>query len=396
MKEHYEGEAMEAASFEAESEIVDCETVEVGAMIQVVRQSGVEDSTARMLEDVFLPFLKQAEDWANQSKNIVVTDITQTREMKFARQARLGLRDIRLQADKRRKELKEDSIRYGKAVQGMYNIIDSVIAPAEKHCEEQEKFAEVQAAKEKAARLVARKEEIRPYVGYYDEDVDLSAFSDAQWIAYIAEAKRLLEEDERIAAEKEAKRLADEAELVRLKEENERIQRERDAEFERLAANRKAEEEKLALEKAERDRLEAERIAAQKKKDDEAESELRRIRDEAEATRLALVAEQARKDAEREAELYAMRKKQEEIECAVMEAERKNIEEEEARLLALKQAEAKPTVDKLNDLADALSTYDLPLFESSDWGRLVIDDVRTLLNKISKHIHLKTDAYTRG
>jgi hypothetical protein len=326
MKEHYEGEAMEAASFEAESEIVDCETVEVGAMIQVVRQSGVEDSTARMLEDVFLPFLKQAEDWANQSKNIVVTDITQTREMKFARQARLGLRDIRLQADKRRKELKEDSIRYGKAVQGMYNIIDSVIAPAEKHCEEQEKFAEVQAAKEKAARLVARKEEIRPYVGYYDEDVDLSAFSDAQWIAYIAEAKRLLEEDERIAAEKEAKRLADEAELVRLKEENERIQRERDAEFERLAANRKAEEEKLALEKAERDRLEAERIAAQKKKDDEAESELRRIRDEAEATRLALVAEQARKDAEREAELYAMRKKQEEIECAVMEAERKNIE----------------------------------------------------------------------
>ena len=58
--------------------------------------------------------------------------------MQEARIARLALRDIRIQADKTRKALKEESLRYGKAVQGVYNVIEYLITPIEKHLEERE------------------------------------------------------------------------------------------------------------------------------------------------------------------------------------------------------------------------------------------------------------------
>ena len=113
-------------------------------LVRVINESGVEQSTALTLQSSFLPFFEQAEQWKIKAESLVVTDASQTREMKMAREARLALKDIRVSADKTRKALKEDSLRYGKAVQGVYNVIDYLIAPIEKHLEEQEKFPEIQ------------------------------------------------------------------------------------------------------------------------------------------------------------------------------------------------------------------------------------------------------------
>lgn len=150
-------------------------------LVQVINESGVEATTAKNLQDSFLPFFDQAQEWAEKAKTIIVTDESQVQLMKDARQARLMLKEIRVNADKVRKTLKEDSLRYGRAVQGVYNVIEYLIVPIEQHLEKQEKFVEIKEA-EKLARLkIEREDKLRPYVEYVPYGVDLAKMSDEDY-----------------------------------------------------------------------------------------------------------------------------------------------------------------------------------------------------------------------
>ncbi len=124
--------------------------------VEVLQNSGLEIQTREAIERQMLPFLDQANEWREKAEALVVTDETQVDLMKQAREARLALRSIRIEADKVRKNLKEDSLRYGKAVQSVYNLIEENITPIEKHLEEQEKFVEIQERKKMLALLEER------------------------------------------------------------------------------------------------------------------------------------------------------------------------------------------------------------------------------------------------
>ena len=116
-------------------------------VLDVIESSGLEQSTITTLKERFLPFYEQVETWKERAATLKVTDASQTREMKMAREASLALRAIRVEADKTRKALKEDSIRYGRAVQGVYNVIEYLIKPIEEHLQVQEDFVKIQEAK---------------------------------------------------------------------------------------------------------------------------------------------------------------------------------------------------------------------------------------------------------
>ena len=114
------------------------------------------------------------------------------------------------------------------------------------------------------------------------------------------------------------------------------------AEQERIAAEKKAEEERLAAEKAEQERLEAERIAAEKKAEEE-----RLAAEKAEQERLEAERSAAEKKAEEE-RLAAEKAEQERLEAERIAAEEqaqaamvKELEAEQARLEAEKEAEQK-------------------------------------------------------
>lgn len=130
---------------------------------------GLEKETSVTLLARFTPLLEKAEEWKRKAEALVVTDVSQVCEMQEARTARLALKDIRVAADKERKALKEDSLRYGKAVQGVYNVIEFLIAPIEEYLQNQEDFAKIQAAKviaelqEQRAELVAPLQDFIPY-----------------------------------------------------------------------------------------------------------------------------------------------------------------------------------------------------------------------------------------
>jgi hypothetical protein len=251
----------------------------------VISETQVPEDMQKSLIEYFTPFLQQAADWKEKAESLVVTDITQTHEMKMAREARLAIREIRLAADKTRKMLKEDSLKYGRAVQGAYNVIEAVISPIESHLEKQEKFKELYELRQKEKLRLEREELSKDVREYMIVNINLGEITQTDFERMLNGAilQKQAAEQAAIKAEEERQaRLKQEAEeRERLRIENERLkaeaeerERERQVELDRLemeqrkaniaaAKLKKEAEAKLAAERAERERLEAELKAKQ-------------------------------------------------------------------------------------------------------------------------------------
>lgn len=177
-------------------------------LVQVIEGSGLEVATANYIKEQFIPFFDKAIEWRQKAEALVVTDISQTREMKMAREARLALKEIRVSADKTRKQLKEDSLRYGKAVQGVYNLIEYLIAPIEKHLQEQEDFVVIQDVKRKAEIKASREVELQPFAEFVPFGLNLGEMSEEDYVKTLNGAKLQLQakiEADQKAAESKAK-----------------------------------------------------------------------------------------------------------------------------------------------------------------------------------------------
>src|SRR3990167_7095503 len=190
----------------------------------IVKESGLEQSKAKFILENFQNYFEIADDWAKKARAIVVTDENQKAEMQMARAGRLFLREKRIAVEDARKNLKEQALREGKAIDGIANVLKALIIPIEEYLEKQEKFVEFREAEK--AELIR------------------------------IEVERKMEED-RIKAEQEILK-----EQVRIKAENERLKKEAEAKEKALQAERaKVEAEKQEAErkaKAEQDRLKKE------------------------------------------------------------------------------------------------------------------------------------------
>jgi len=224
--------------------------MEDNKLMVIVEESGLETTKAQVLLERFSGYFKIAAEWEKKAKAIQVTDASQVVDMKMARTGRLFLRDKRIAIEKARKELKEQSLREGKAIDGIANVLKAVITPIELYLEKQEKFNEIKAA-EKAEQLRVEAEEK----------------AEAE---RIAKEKAEREEQERIR--KENARLQKEAEA----REKARIAYEKKVQAEKEEAERKASEEREAIErKARAEQERQERIIAQQKAKVEAERKQR-------------------------------------------------------------------------------------------------------------------------
>lgn len=212
-----------------------------------IQQANLEPATAQGLMDTFKPLFAKAHEICATAANLVVTDATQVTEIKQARALRLALRSVRIEADKTRKSMKEDSLRRGKAIDGVYNVLEFAVAPVESRLLEMEEFAERAEASRKAAAKASREELLKPYaidttfyqLGEMSEQAFAQLLDNTRTAheAKLATARRA--EEERIAREK-----AEAAERERIRLENERLKREAE---EKEAARRAEEERKIAL-----------------------------------------------------------------------------------------------------------------------------------------------------
>jgi hypothetical protein len=223
-----------------------------------VQSAGVSETATHQLKSKFGGYFAAAESLINAARGITVTDATQLTEMRQARDARLALAKVRIEAEKTRKDMKEDSLRAGRAIDGIANVLKGMIIPVEDRLQDMEDFAKrAEAARKEALR--AERAEILHGLGQETAHFDLSAM-DAETFDNLVggiraanqarqEAERKAEEDRLAAIEREkAERAAQAAENARLKAEAEAREKEIAKERAKVEAERKAEAEKARKE----------------------------------------------------------------------------------------------------------------------------------------------------
>lgn len=349
---------------------------ESGAIVLQVPE-GLEPITEKSLKEAFATYFEQAETWRAKALAIQVSSADDKTAMAAAREARLELKGIRVAAEKARKRLKEDSLRKGRAIDGIYNMLEFAIKPLEEHLESQEKYA-LRLEMERMEKL--RQDRLAQLEGLdHTPAVDLGQLTEDQWRGMLQDAKDLHElkkererkaEEERIAREKAE---AEERERIRL--ENERLKvelaaQEENARMERLREQALREVERQKAE-AERAKLEAERLAA--------EEVARKEREAAEAK--ARAEREAREKAE--AEARALREAEEQRQRA--EAERQAAEARAAKERARRERAA-PDKTKLAAFGERLLQLELPECKSED-GTAVLAEIEAKLIWLNEWIN---------
>jgi len=178
--------------------------MEENQLAVVVKEQNLEPTQSDMLLKKFSGFFEEASKWEKEAMAIQITDESQVEEMSKAREIRLALKDIRVNADKVRVGLKEGIIRQGKAIDGVANVIKALIVPLEEHLEKQEKFIENAIKEKEEKKLADRTERLLQYV----EDIsfyNLKDMSDNAFEVLLSNSKMIFDkkkEDEKIAEEK--------------------------------------------------------------------------------------------------------------------------------------------------------------------------------------------------
>lgn len=271
------------------------DTITITDLTKVAAENNLPANNADVLQAAFMPFFEQASEWRDKAFAIKVTNIGQTAEMGRARQARLALKDIRVQTEKTRIQMKEDSLRTGKAIDGMANVIKFLIAPIEQHLQDQEDYGKRMQEKAQAEQRDLRTCEAGDLIRYFPHGVDLGAIADEEYAKHLHLAriqdKAVRDEADRVERERIEKEQREAADREAMRAENERLRKEAQEQAEILAKER-AEVEKLRREADEKERL---RIQAEQRVI--AEQRSKELKEKAAAEAERFEKEQAEKEA---------------------------------------------------------------------------------------------------
>ena len=220
----------------------------------IAKESGLNEQSALVLINKFAGYFALAKEWKAKADSLVIDNVFQTKEIKLAKEGQLFLRSKRTAIEKARVELKEQPLAECKAIDNIAKMLTGLITPIEKDLEAKAKFIENKLAKEKEELRQKRQEQIKPYIAYTVQNIDLAALTISDFNNMLSEAKTAMENA--IKAEQERK----EAEIQRQKEqeeirkENERLRKE------------KEEQDKLLREAKEREELAKEELRKEKER----------------------------------------------------------------------------------------------------------------------------------
>lgn len=317
----------------------------------IAKRSGLAENKTQTLIEQFGDSYRKAIEIAKDAGEIEVTSIEDVVGMKQARTKRLALKEIRVKVENARVRLKEQSVREGKAIDGMANIIKAIIIPAERYLAEQEQFA-IRLAEQKRRELaLERSEELFKY-DVNPNAYSLSDMSDEAYDQLLANSKEVFEARKERERRLEEARIAEEkarlAEEKRIRVENERLKKEAEKQEKLMAAERA---KALAREKELENKQRIEQEAREK-------------------------AEQALRD-KKEAELRA----KQEADKAIRLEQEKQAEAERQRLLA-------PSKDKLLAYAEEIKSLVVPKGLSIK-AQSIVNETEKQLLVIAQNIRVK-------
>lgn len=217
-------------------------------LVSLINQNNLDKTKAQVLLDNFSSYFELAADWEAKAKSLTVNSIEQKAEMKMAREGRLFLAQKRIDVEKTRKKLKESSLREGQTIDAIAKVLTNLILPIEEDLENKEKFAAIQEANRKALLKAERENKISPYSEFVPFGLNFGEMQEEDFNKTFEGAKLQFEakqeaikkaEQERIAKEK-----AEAAERERIRLENIKLKEEADKREKQLAIERaKAKEE---------------------------------------------------------------------------------------------------------------------------------------------------------
>lgn len=174
-------------------------------LMKIIESNSVSKVDAKKISEGLAPFLDKVAEWKEAAEALVVTNEDDVEKMKEARAARLELKAIRVESNKVRKDLKQQSLNYGRAVQDAYNAIESAIKPLEEHLENQEKFAERLRQERKEQLISERMEKLSGLEEFLPMNLDFGVMTEDEFDNFIKGGillKENKEKEEREAAEK--------------------------------------------------------------------------------------------------------------------------------------------------------------------------------------------------
>lgn len=328
-------------------EVLPAEVAQIAENVSLEKKNEVQS----VLNHVFNGVSKMRE----QLDSVIVSDENDKVNMKLANTIRLGVRQVRLDAEKtfdaKRAEVQAKMLSYKsedqlwlKAKQTMQILTKEIEENARWKEETRKRFE----AEQKELKIKQRIIQVAKFAPELNR-AEFENMSDESFNLFIAGIEK--QYNDRIEAERKAEeeRKAEAEERERIRIENERLKAEAEAKEKQLAEERaKAEAERKALE---------EKARKEKEAKEKLEAELK---------------------AKAEAELKAKR-----------DAELKAMAELKAKQDAEKKAKSAPDKAKLNDFAKMLDELHLPELKSEE-AKEILTDVKTLLCKVSTFIREKS------
>ena len=321
-------------------------------LMAVAKREGVSEQHQVTLQSTFAPLNVELGKAMQAAQS--VSDGENPSHRKIARSCRLELRRIRCDIESVRKTAKADALRYGKAVDGIANVLKYICEPEEERLDAIEKHEE----RKEEARLAAMESERASELlaaGGNPAEYNLKTMSDTTWETIISAARRTKADRE---------------------------EAERQAEAERIEKQRQADAERARL-IAENARLMAEAKAKQEKDLKDAELRQAAERRAAAEAQKAIAEAQAKARAEREAREAAERRAAE-IETEKQRAEAERQEEAERMAKA-------PDKGKLIVLVSDIANIEVPKCYTKA-GRLVASGYQQMRVKMLEWLRTRIDA----
>jgi hypothetical protein len=177
---------------------------------QELMENGLPREVVLSIDSKFKEYEDIANEWNKKAYEIVVTDDSQVDLIQKAREGRLLLKAKRVEIEKTRKRLKEQSLLEGRFIDSLAKRLFAIIEPAEEHLELQEKHTEIKEQLRKSKLKAERLELLNPYLHFLDlTQFDLSTMSDVAFNTILNGAKVSLENfekaQEKIRLEQEEK-----------------------------------------------------------------------------------------------------------------------------------------------------------------------------------------------
>lgn len=313
---------------------------------------------------------------------LIVKNVRDEEGYKLVHSARMVIKGKRIEVEKKRKELKEDALRYGQAVDKEAKRITALLEPIEGHLESQEKIIDDEKARIKAeaeakelARIQARIDKIFSFgcsfngnnyilpfapTGYNVPQSIVRVCTDDQFEQICNEFQKLVDAEQLKIANEKAAKAEEEKRLAKIKAEQE-------AEAKRLEAIAREQAERESKIKAEQEKKEAEIRAAQ-------EAIAREQKRLADAQALEIAKKEAAEKAKIEAEAKVKR-----------EAEEKAERERLARIEVERQAALKPDKEKLITFADSLEVIICPELKNES-AKIILSAAQKSLAQIADKI----------